>query len=153
MNKKQLCKCCGEPMDENAIGEHYTWEECVKNLVKKVVELENKLSEKDDGIKVNKYKPSVVGIYSPCGHCEWEWQDEEEAYYVTECGKSFMFINGDTLSEDKYFTYCPYCGKVIKETEYDSSYDSLIPDEKNCDERTNFTHGLLTGCNGCERKE
>lgn len=62
--------------------------------------------------------------------CEWEWQDEEEAYYVTRCGKSFMFTNGDTLSEDKYFTYCPYCGKVIKETEYDSSYDSLIPDDE-----------------------
>ena len=116
MNKKQLCKRCGKLMDENAIGEHYKWEECVSHLVKTIAKLEDELDDRDNGIETKE--------------CEWEWQDEEEAYYVTKCGKSFMFTNGDTLSEDKYFKYCPYCGKVIKETEYDSSYDSLIPEDE-----------------------
>lgn len=58
--------------------------------------------------------------------CEWEYQDDE-GYYETKCGYSFYFLEGENLTSNKTFKYCPYCGKSIKET-FVPLEDDICPD-------------------------
>jgi PHP family Zn ribbon phosphoesterase len=45
--------------------------------------------------------------------CEWYFSDEEEEdYYETECGRSFVMFEG--TPKDANFIYCTYCGRKIK---------------------------------------
>lgn len=60
--------------------------------------------------------------------CVWVyWVDEGN--YTSECGEEFYFGDGGTLEDNIGFKYCPYCGKLAKDN-YDSPYDSLIPDKE-----------------------
>ena len=46
--------------------------------------------------------------------CKWADQEEyDHRFWETECGKSFAFTEGGSLSENE-FKFCPYCGKEIK---------------------------------------
>lgn len=116
MIAKQLCKRCGKLMDKNEIGEHYKWEECVSYLVKTIGKLEDELGDRDNGIETKE--------------CKWLYM-VDEGYYETKCNQSFYFNDGETLSENIHFKYCPYCGKLIKhDDQYDPSYEGLIPEEE-----------------------
>lgn len=47
-------------------------------------------------------------------HCQWFEQDElDSRYYETDCGNSFLFIDGTPASNEMKF--CCYCGKPITE--------------------------------------
>lgn len=48
-------------------------------------------------------------------HCTWkpDRQWEETGEWITECGESFMLIEGTPTENEMRF--CPYCGRVLKE--------------------------------------
>jgi hypothetical protein len=41
------------------------------------------------------------------------WTQDDEGNYDAACGNKFTFINEGPTENN--FTYCPYCGRVIKE--------------------------------------
>jgi len=46
--------------------------------------------------------------------CLWKVYDEEtNPYWESECGSMFQFNNGDWQAN--HFTFCPYCGKKIRD--------------------------------------
>jgi len=45
--------------------------------------------------------------------CQWVYIDNDD-YYKTKCDQAFT-LNSGTLQENN-FTYCPYCGWPIVET-------------------------------------
>lgn len=47
-----------------------------------------------------------------------EWEEDMDSVWETECGKMFQFIAA-TPAENE-FEFCPFCGKVILENEYNS---------------------------------
>ena len=47
-----------------------------------------------------------------CAQEREEYQDGD-AIYETQCGRSYMFIEGNIKDND--ITYCPFCGGTIKE--------------------------------------
>ncbi len=46
--------------------------------------------------------------------CYWKYHPNDD-YYDTGCSESFIFLDGDL--EENNFSYCPYCGCPIEETE------------------------------------
>lgn len=44
-----------------------------------------------------------------------EWTDQDEEFYETACGNTFVFLAGAVGEGD--FDFCPYCGRAIKTKE------------------------------------
>ncbi len=44
--------------------------------------------------------------------CTWEYQDEGDSYWDTECGQAQYFEHGGVI--ENHYKYCPYCGGKIK---------------------------------------
>lgn len=49
------------------------------------------------------------------GHDTCQWEENEDGVWETECDNTFKFICA-TPAENE-FEYCPFCGKVILESE------------------------------------
>ena len=50
--------------------------------------------------------------------CKWYFANgrfDWDSYYDTECGESFLFVDGQTKADNENFIYCPFCGGRIKE--------------------------------------
>ena len=45
--------------------------------------------------------------------CGWKRQEDEEDFYLTECGDEFVLIEGSV--KDNNIIYCPFCGRKVKE--------------------------------------
>lgn len=45
--------------------------------------------------------------------CEWTTDEEDSYWYNSDCGMSFVFVDGGP--EYNGFKYCPKCGKKLKE--------------------------------------
>jgi hypothetical protein len=54
-------------------------------------------------------------------HCEWEF-DNEEGFYDTGCGEGFNFECEGILENN--FSFCPYCGRRIKEIKENETINS-----------------------------
>ena len=61
----------------------------------------------DDAIEI------VRGDREPEPECEWKLEDAEGNLYATGCENRQLIFEG--TPEENGYTYCPYCGKRIKE--------------------------------------
>jgi len=43
--------------------------------------------------------------------CSWVQEDDEWGYYETDCGETFVMIDGTPA--DNSMKYCCYCGKQL----------------------------------------
>ena len=58
-------------------------------------------------------------LRKPSEECKWTEDDANE--WDTMCGECFVFNDGGP--EANNFLFCPYCGKELKEIEYEVNHD------------------------------
>ena len=50
-------------------------------------------------------------------YCNWQWDSMYDSYH-TDCGKFIHAIKIKEHIDNNRFKFCPYCGAIIKESEY-----------------------------------
>lgn len=46
-------------------------------------------------------------------YCRWTYSDDDDCYWMTDCGEEFSFIYGGP--KENGMKFCAYCGKRLKE--------------------------------------
>jgi len=92
------------------------------NTIKRF-EMEGNKQESSDGVErwsISCSEPGfpLNGTWRRCfEECEWKYVDDDWGIYETQCDHAYCFEAGD-LKENNY-TYCPACGRRVKEVEHD----------------------------------